>query len=170
MTETPTVRRNWLAYAAYLAALLLLSVIAIALGVLGLREAARGNATNRVFAWAGIVLGGVGLLGTAAAAAVLAAGPGAAETDLRAQHDVSAVGAELATQAGADGEPLSQVIVEPGGYTVGDAHIAARLEGEREVTVTAESSYDWCLELTYAGGEHDAVAYRSDSGLATGGC
>jgi hypothetical protein len=53
-------RRNWLGLAAFIASILGGGVIAIVLGHLGLRAAARGKATNRATALAGTVLGYIG--------------------------------------------------------------------------------------------------------------
>ena len=55
-------RRNWLGLTSFIASLLGGGLIAIALGHLGLRAAARGKATNRGIALAGTILGYVGVV------------------------------------------------------------------------------------------------------------
>ncbi len=55
-------RRNWLGLVAFILSLLGGGLIAIVLGHLGLRAVARGKATNRGIAFAGTVLGYVGVV------------------------------------------------------------------------------------------------------------
>jgi hypothetical protein len=55
-------RRNWMGLTAFIASLLGGGLIAIVLGHLGLRAAARGKATNRATALAGTILGYVGVV------------------------------------------------------------------------------------------------------------
>ncbi|WP_062077146.1 DUF4190 domain-containing protein [Demequina globuliformis] len=165
----PGADKNWMGVSAFVAALLALSPVAIILGHLGLSAAKKGEATNRPFALAGAVLGWIALVATGVGVWFYLQGPVPAQVDVQAQQDIHAVGAEVATQVVAtDALP---VLADSGSeYTVGDVTIASELETSHEVTLTGTAPADWCLDLTYEGGENAAYSYLPTQGVVEGAC
>ncbi len=168
--DTPTTDRTWMGVSAFIAGALLLSLVAIVLGHLGLSAAKRGRADHRSFAIAGLFLGYVGLIVTAVGVWFLVAAPvDAADVDVQAQQDVSAVGAAAATLAVQTGE-LPEVTQTDGGYAVGGDEIPAQLTAARELGIAGSGASEWCLEISYEGGEESAFSYTATSGMAPGLC
>lgn len=162
--------RNWLGYVAFATGALALSVVAIVLGHLGLTAIKRGRADNRDFAFAGLVLGYVGLIATAVLVwFALSDQTTPAHVDVQAQQDVSAVGAAAATSAIQTGE-VPEVALTDAGYQVAGEDIGAQLTGERAITLTGDGPANWCLDITYEGGELPAFSYTATSGMEQGRC
>ena len=160
----------WMGVTAFITGALLLSPVAIVLGHLGLNAAKNGRARHRSFAVAGLVLGYVGLVATAAGVyLLLTQTTSPEEIDVQAQQDVSAVGAAAATQASSTGT-VPEVEQVDAGYSVGGETIAPQLETQHALTFTGSTATDWCLEITYAGGDQTAVSYTATGGMAQGAC
>ncbi|PKQ27289.1 MAG: hypothetical protein CVT64_02335 [Actinobacteria bacterium HGW-Actinobacteria-4] len=164
--------RNWMGITAVITGALGLSVVAIALGHLGLSANKNGTATNRTFALAGTILGYIGLAATVAAGAwyyfVAAPAYDKDVTDINAQVDVAAVGREIALFVVEEGR-LPTVVQAPDGYIIENVTVSAALLTERTLTVVENSATDWCVLLTYAGGGKEAFSYFSGTGLEPGG-
>ncbi|MFW7414837.1 DUF4190 domain-containing protein [Demequina sp. SO4-18] len=166
----PSTDRNWLGVAAFVTGALALSVVAIVLGHLGLSAAKRRRANNRSFSIAGLILGYLGLILTAAGAWLYLSDPSSgADMDARAQQDVSAVGAAAATDASQSGQ-LPDVEQVEAGYRVGDDTITAHLTGDPSLAFTGTTATNWCLSISYEGGEQSAFHYVATSGMAAGPC
>jgi hypothetical protein len=162
--------RGWMGITAFITGALLLSPIAIILGHLGLSAAKQGRAGHRTFALAGLILGYVGLVATAVGIyLLLTQSTSPEEIDVQAQQDVTAVGAAAATHASATGM-VPEVAQDDAGYTVAGESIETRLETQHALTFTGSTATDWCLEITYAGGNLTAVSYTATGGMAEGTC
>ena len=165
-----TRERNWMGYVAYVAGALALSLVAIVLGHLGLSATRRGRASNRDFGLAGVILGYVGLVATAVGLwFVLADQTSAADVDVQAQQDVSAVGAAAATVATETSEVPDVTQTETGYVGAGQVTDTHR-QGARELTMNGDGPADWCLDITYEGGEQAAFSYTATHGMAQGRC
>ncbi|MFN3866060.1 MAG: DUF4190 domain-containing protein [Demequina sp.] len=164
------VDRNWIGVGAFVTGALFLSLVAIVLGHLGLSAAKRGRADNRQFSIAGLILGYLGLIVTAAGVWFLVAGPvRAGDVDIQAQQDVSAVGAAAASLA-AQTADLPVVSQTDAGYSVGDQAIVAELTTAHELGFAGSGPADWCLEIVYEGGTEAAFHYTATSAMAPGLC
>lgn len=162
--------RNWLGYVAFVSGAFAVSLPAVAVGHLGLSAAKRGEASNRDFALAGLILGYIGLIVTAVGVWLFVADPTSpARVDIQAQQDVAAVGAAAATAA-IETEQRPEVTLTDSGYGVAGEHIETHLLGERTLTLTGEGMAGWCLDIAYEGGEHPAFSYTATSGMAEGRC
>lgn len=168
--QSPAQDRNWMGYVAFAAGALALSVVAIVLGHLGLKAIKQGRAGNRDFALAGLILGYVGLVATVVGLwVVLGDHTSPAHIDVQAQQDVSAVGAAAATAAIQTGQ-VPEVSLTDTGYLVAGQAIESHLTGERTLTLTGETFANWCLDITYEGGEQAAFSYTATTGMAQGRC
>ncbi|MDN4475181.1 DUF4190 domain-containing protein [Demequina sp. SYSU T00192] len=159
---------NGVGIASFVTGCLGLGPIAIVLGLVGLSRWRSGAAGRRSWPLAGLVLGIVGTLGAAAlAAAVLTSGTDAAEQDLRAQADVVMLGNAVVEGYVADPDGAVTVSVEPSGYVVDGIELPAQLslDEDRAVSLEGTDAFDWCLTLTYGGGQDDAVAFAATEGL-----
>ncbi|GIG55614.1 DUF4190 domain-containing protein [Demequina activiva] len=162
--------RDWMGVTAFITGALLLSPVAIILGHLGLGAAKRGRARHRSFAIAGLVLGYLGLIATVAGVYLLLTQTTSPEAiDAQAQQDVTAVGAAAATHAVETGA-LPDVEQVDAGYSVAGETIAPHLETQHALTFTGTTATDWCLEITYAGGNQTAMSYTATGGMAQGAC
>ncbi|WP_430867937.1 DUF4190 domain-containing protein [Demequina aurantiaca] len=164
-------RRNSLGVWSVVTGALLLFPVAIVLGHLGLRANKRGEANNRPVALAGVILGYVGLAaaiaGVAIALFVVSPNMAAQDDDNAAKVDVINIGSAAVAQSSAS-DQLPEVTTVDGGYAVGDTSLPAELEVPGTVTLDGSSASDWCLVLSYEGGNDSAVAYSSTSGLVDG--
>lgn len=162
--------RDWMGVTAFVAGALLLSPVAIVLGHLGLNAANKGRARHRSFAVAGLILGYVGLVATAVGVWLLVSERvDPAQIDVQAQQDVTAVGAAAATHAVETGT-MPQVEQTDAGYSVAGEIIEPHLETQHSLTFTGTSASDWCLDITYSGGDQTAVSYTATGGMAPGAC
>lgn len=166
---TDPVERNPLGIWAAVTGVLLIFPAAIVLGHLGLRAAARERRA-RTAALAGLLLGYLGLVVVAAAAALwlLVFGPQleTAEQELQAQADVTAVGNAVAAHfESSSAEP--ELSVTEQGYRVDDAAVEALLEGDRELSLVFDSTTEWCVELTH---DDAIVSYVGASGYSATAC
>lgn len=163
----PSSRRNSLGVWAVVTGALLLFPIALALGHLGLRANKQGEANNKSVALAGVILGYIGLVvafvGTAIALFVVWPNVEAQNTDNAAKSDVITLGSSLVAAAAAGEEPSLW-----DGVSAWSASDEMLLDSEPGVAVAANNVFDWCLVLTYQGGNVPAVAYSSASGLQDG--
>ena len=167
---TPTHDRNWMGYAAFATGALALSVVAIVLGHLGLKAGKQGRSGNRDFAFAGLILGYIGLVATGVGLwFALGDQTTAAHVDVQAQQDVSAVGAAAATSAIETGQLPTATLTDTG-YLVAGETLDTHLTGERTLTLNGETFSDWCLDIAYEGGEQQAFSYTATSGMAQGRC
>ncbi|WP_062467543.1 DUF4190 domain-containing protein [Demequina maris] len=159
---------NGVGIAAFATGCLGLGPIAIVLGLVGLSRWRSGAAARRSWPLAGLVLGIVGTVGAAAlAAVVMTSGTDEAEQDLRARADVVAIGNAVVDGYVADPEGSVEVAVDETGYLVNGAEVPAELalDDDRAASLEGTDAYDWCLTLTYGGGEKDAVAFAATAGL-----
>lgn len=162
--------RDWLGVTAFVAGALLLSPVAIVLGHLGLSAAKKGRARHRSFAVAGLILGYVGLVATAVGVWLLVSERvDPAQIDVQAKQDVTAVGAAAATHA-VETATMPQVEQTDAGYSVAGETIESHLETQHSLTFMGTTASDWCLEITYAGGDQTAVSYTATGGMAQGAC
>ncbi|WP_062314115.1 hypothetical protein [Demequina rhizosphaerae] len=159
---------NGVGIASFVTGCLGLGPVAILLGGIGLARWRRGAAARRSWPLAGLVLGIVGTLGAAAlAAVVLTSGTDEAEQDLRAQADVVTLGNAVVDAYVADPDGTVEVGVDASGYVVDGTAIAAELslDEDRAVSLEGTDAFDWCLTLTYGGGDSGAVAFAATEGL-----
>lgn len=162
--------RNWMGYVAFASGALALSVVAIVMGHLGLGAYKKARASKRDFAFAGVVLGYVGLVATAVGLwFALGDRTTPAHVDVHAQQDVAALGAAAAVWAGQTGQ-VPEVSLTDDGFLVAGEPLAGHLMGERALTLTGDGPAHWCLELAYEGGEQAAFSYTATSGMAQGPC
>jgi hypothetical protein len=164
--------RNWIGLSAFIAGALGLSILAIPLGHLGLAAVKNGAANNRAFALAGTILGYIGLVAAAALAAgyvwIFAPAQDRDVNDINARVDVTAVGREIALYVIDEGT-LPTVVLALDGYIVDTVTVPAALETDRTLAVVETSATDWCVLLTYNGGDDEAVSYFSGTGFESGG-
>ncbi|MDN4473973.1 DUF4190 domain-containing protein [Demequina zhanjiangensis] len=169
----PRQPRDGLGLAAVITGILLLSPVAIVLGHLSLRRSADDPRATRTLGLAGTILGYLGLIASIAGVAlyltVIQPSQSSGLADARAQADVTAVGNAVAAHFETDLAP-PEVGVEDGSYSVGDATVDAQLDGERQATLIADSRIDWCVELSYDGGDDEVVSYVGSTGFQTGAC
>ncbi|WNM27165.1 DUF4190 domain-containing protein [Demequina capsici] len=175
MSEQPTTRTSSdpFGIGAVIAGVLLLSPVAIVLGHLGLRRSRTGTRRARTAAVAGTILGYVGLAVTVAAVAVYVTsiGPDVSRqtADAQAQADITAVANTVADGMQTD-PALPDVQAVDGAYMVGDTQVDALLGGSRTLELTGTSRTDWCLDLTYEGGDLSEVSYVGTDGFHVGAC
>lgn len=146
-----------------------LGPIAILLGAVGLARWRAGAASRRSWPLAGLVLGAVGTVAAVVGGVVVAtSGAAEAEVDARAQVDIINVGNAAVAYAVANPTATEiAVAVTDGGYEVVGAAMPASLDldGDRDLSIVGTTAYDWCVTLTYVGGEAPSVAYAAAQGL-----
>jgi len=169
--ESASGAKNPLAVAAVVTGALLLFPIAIILGHMALAANKRGEANNRTIALAGTILGYIGLAAVIVTGlvALLVVQPSvdAQNSDTNAKSDVITLGNALVAATVDDDEV-------PSGWDAGaawaqlDANGAMELATQPGFTVSGDTAYDWCLILTYEGGNDTVVAYSPTAGLVNG--
>ncbi len=166
---TPAKSRTWMGITSFVTAILGFSIVAIVLGHLGWHAARHGRARHGAFAIAGTILGWLGLLLTAAAAWFYVQDPAPEQVDIQARQDIHAVGAEVATQAVETGA-VPEVTMTDESYMVGAVDVPQELVTEHSISITGTATAEWCVELTYSGGEVGTYSYDAQAGVAEGSC
>lgn len=166
-----TSTRNALGIWAVVTGALLLFPIALVLGHLGLRASRQGEATNRRVALAGVVLGYVGmavaLVGTALALFVSGPNVAAQNTDIAAKTDAINIGNAMVLVSTQSGQ-VPTVELMGSSYTVGDEVVERELDTDVTVTTEGSSATDWCVNLSYEGGNSTDVSFSATAGLVEG--
>lgn len=163
--------RNWMGITAFITGVLGLSIVAIVLGHLGLSAVKKGRASNRPWALAGTILGYVALAATVALGAAYYLGLAdqwrSSTHDAHAQADVNAVGREMALAWADTGAPPA-VVQGDDEYVVNTTTIEAYLTVDHEVIDTTVSAVEWCVMITYEGGNYEAYSYLPKEGVVAG--